>query len=309
LRDSLTPVFKNFIINGGKAEKMVTFSNAIKVCAIVGGAAACRGGLSAKSADEVVTFMTDLACTGLANWGSNSTVGGGMGEVTLDRAKAMGGQGFGTMLATEGGGPFWRQRAASIALPRILLVINEASKSTNESLIFGCLCAVGHFACTLPLNAIGNEWAGEDKINIVGALMVGLVVSERGAKISGGSGGGLAWGEMAKTALAALVRLTAANHESIVPYLPSIFPALLHFAPKQGTADNAEQLLALQCLLNLVASGNGGGNIGFAKIFPFIQMVIFKLDQMLGHKQRRIRMAAVVVRNAFLKFSAAGGGN
>ena len=118
---------------------------------------------------------------------------------------------------------------------------------------------------------------------------------------------------MAKTGLAALVRLTASAHSSIVPYLPSIFPALLHFAGKAESGDNVEQLLGLQCLLNLVSSGHqnqGADNattIPFAKIFPFINQVIFKLDKVLAHKQRRVRMAAVKVRTAYLMYSSEGG--
>jgi hypothetical protein len=85
--------------------------------------------------------------------------------------------------------------------------------------------------------------------------------------------------------------------------LPSLFPTLLHYCGKCDTSDNAQQLLALQCLLNLGSAGEGGG-IGYAKIKGYVQMVIFKLEPVLAHKQRRVRMGAVVVRNAYIMLSS-----
>lgn len=75
----------------------------------------------------------------------------------------VGGMAFGTMLTLHCNSlrsPFWKQRAASMAIIRLLNRIhsNEKSSYSSSTVPLGCLIALSHFVCcTTPLAALGDD--------------------------------------------------------------------------------------------------------------------------------------------------------
>lgn len=92
---------------------------------IQGTAAACRGKSSSKIADDVARFLIQLSCDGKAQvpFVSDASIVdiGGSGEAKLHFASS---SAFGTMLSTEDGGPFWRQRLMHLAARHLLQASN-----------------------------------------------------------------------------------------------------------------------------------------------------------------------------------------
>ena len=94
----------------GACKDVAGLAGALRLMALVGGAAACRGGGSARSADVITGLLAELTVKG---------VGAGLDSSKFDKAavRAVAGEGFGEMLGSEGGGAFWRQVRTCVQLP------------------------------------------------------------------------------------------------------------------------------------------------------------------------------------------------
>ena len=279
-------------------------AGAIRVMAMVGGAAACRGGRSSASADAITSLLAELAVKG---------EGRGLNPSRFDRAavRTVAGEGFGEMLSSEGGGAFWRQRCASIALPALAGNIKDIAASregqTEHRECIGSLIAAGHFACCVPLPLLRKGWGGggPEEVSLVECIMTGLVLAEKRA------GTGEAWedgafGTIACTGLAAFVRLTAATAEEgrdrddglepFEAFYPALFPTLLHFAAKVDKGGRVDvNIMALRCLQNL------GGGTSAAKLRRYLPSVKHRLSLAFEHPNRAVREAAVKVRNSYFQ--------
>ena len=306
------------------------FVNGIHCLAIVGGAAACRGGPSSISADRVVGILADLVCEGASP--GNVVV---PAEIDLAAAKVVGAEGLGKLMSLEGGGRFWRQRCASLTLGRIVTVIHNAMGNpsgadggieesvekggkTDHLQVLGGLIAASNFACCLPLAVLANNKWGES-LGLVDCLLAGLVLAHKRSPDAAGWELG-AWGVLVKTCLASFVRLTGGDEggravwntaqghhgqdmsdnetasDSLSKKLcPILVPMLLFFAgrPKShGSNDCMEPLMALQCLMNLAQSDLGEELC--------VNIVCEQLFDVLSHPSAEVRKAAVKVRNVFI---------
>ncbi|GMI18701.1 hypothetical protein TrLO_g4575 [Triparma laevis f. longispina] len=262
--------------------------NDVRLLARIGGSAACKGGEGGVVGDEVVKTLTSLTCEG-----ENL------------KSRVIGGEGLGEFMRSEGGGPFWRQRAASIALPKILENIEAGMagegggeggevKSDHEK-CFGSIIAAGHFAQSLPVKVVSKNNSRSTSLNLIQCLMAGLVLAEK-RKGMGEVWEDGAWEVVVNSAMVSFQRLTrevGEDIEGVENYYGTLFPTLLHFSLRHSFSTSAN-ILALDCLKNIAENGT------FAKIKKNIILVFHRLGLVLNHPRREVRMKAVEIRNIFI---------
>ena len=112
-----------------------------------------------------------------------------------------------------------------------------------------------------------------------------------------------AWESLTSVALGGLVRITAVGEVAdLGVHLVSLFPTLLFFAEKGGDGGGGggidDNIMSLQCLLNLCSKDLGGGGRGGGN---YVSTTCARLKSgCLGHPRQEVRSAAVVVRNKYL---------
>ncbi len=165
-----------------------------KFLAVVGGASYIRGGASSSIGDAVVKNLASQAETSVQH-----------------------GDAIGDLLALKGGGAFWRQRAAAIAMPALTPISDSP----------GALLALCHISCCVPPTVA-------DVTHAVAALKRTMADPEKLLTV---------------TALAALIRSPPPAST-----LPSLIPSLLHHSSRpKSTVPN---ILALQVLSNLAQTAS-----------------------------------------------------
>lgn len=129
-----------------------------------GTAAACRGKSSSKNADLVASFLIKLSCDGTAqvpfvNDITMVDISGG-NEAMMHFAAS---SAFGSMISTEDGGPFWRQRLVHMALRHLRQASNgldtksmlsAASLTPTE---IGCLLTACFVIASSGATSLGEE--------------------------------------------------------------------------------------------------------------------------------------------------------
>ena len=117
---------------------------------LLGGAAAQRGSQSAKTADQAVTFLVDLACTGA----SAETFGDRADKKKVDLSflpiapnvaaslSIHAASALGTMLSSESGSRLWKQRVTHIAAKQVLRNYENSTEASD-----GLIAAVCHLIC------------------------------------------------------------------------------------------------------------------------------------------------------------------
>lgn len=181
-QDSISPaILKEFQISCQSEEQpsLSYFQNAVCLAAIVGAASGCRGGDSGFVADNAVSFLLNLCCRGIVDPPFATARIHSNEEVSKKELSIIGGMAFGNMLTIQGGhSPFWKQRAASLALTDLLDTIHASHPRTTRhgesSFLLGCLIALSHFVCCIaPLPALGDDVKMEA---IVDAILTGLSI-------------------------------------------------------------------------------------------------------------------------------------
>lgn len=124
--------------------------------------------------DRVTEFLVDLCCDGRPTLpfysmtmpttiARDAVSDEGQQILSESVVSIVGGMAFGTMLTLHCNSlrsPFWKQRAASMAVIRLLNTIHSNEKSLYAScrVPLGCLIALSHFVCcTTPLAALGDD--------------------------------------------------------------------------------------------------------------------------------------------------------
>lgn len=244
----------------------------------------------------------------------------------------VGGMAFGTMLTVHCDSlrsPFWKQRAASIAVIELLNVFSASQKSQGSSsnFLLGCLLALSHFVCcTTPLAALG----GDDQIQAIAhAISMGLSIYT--AAVPSSSSGSSSSSEDVErkgissfqtVGLSALLKIVSIAPLSTLPpiLLDSHYTVLrvllatLTTVPRQqhqtlrGTKDCgvhsmvelednqvARQLLALECFLQV------SSRTTYWKDGKIRSVIIHRLALALDSPSYAVRNAAGMVQNIWSK--------
>lgn len=147
---------------------------ALHFMALLGSAAACRGGLCSQTADEVASCLVQVACNDSSARFALKTPGEeAQKHPILDPSSLafiLPASAFGGMLSVKNGGPFWRQRIIHKTLPILTKTLQEQAKSRSPPAL-GSLAVVGHMLCS-----VSQTHLGESKVRqMIPTLIAGLV--------------------------------------------------------------------------------------------------------------------------------------
>ena len=292
------------------ARVVCKFTDGLSVAAVLGSAAACRGGTSSKTADSSTTFLIDLAC-------SKESVGAYFGVVShdvklaiLDNTKAdessqvstgltlAAASAFGTILSTEGATPLLKQRLTHIAVKQIVKKLKDTA-SVNEPLSqsLGTLAVVGHLVCSSSLRSITDS----DMHVITGTVIGGLVsVSAMAIDAQNKSVDAVAnVVAVKKIILCAILKIVCTKQtdtlsNSVYSIVMALMRAYAGTADAEPVSEVACKLLALQGLAAVTLIGGARDTLQVVQ-----RAVVSLLGAAMNHPSSILRHAAVDARNAW----------
>lgn len=147
---------------------------ALNFMALLGSAAACRGGRCSQTADEIAFCLVQVACNGASTAFAFKSPGiEAQKHPISDRASIafiLPAAAFGGMLSVKNGGPFWRQRIIHKTLPILTKTLQEQATSRNPPAL-GSLALVAHLLCSVSQTQLGES----NLRQMIPTLIAGLV--------------------------------------------------------------------------------------------------------------------------------------
>lgn len=298
-----------------KSKRAESFSNAISnfidgltLAAVLGSAAACRGGTSSRTADRTVTFLADLACSKESAGDFDDVMSFPIDltvfdegdpqqpsivstELALAAASALG-----SILSTEGGSPLLKQRLTHISVKRIVQQLKDPA-SKPESQPLALLAVISHVICSSSLRNIADS----DMQVITGVIVSGLSsISSLTADAKNQSTELIANALVVKKiVLAAVVKIictkqTAALSRSIHFVVTGLMRAYAVTFDSDPVSEITCKLLALQGLANVIRIEGAKGTLQALQ-----KAVVSLLSAAMNHPSSLLRHAAVEARNAW----------
>jgi hypothetical protein len=313
-QDSLKLVGKETDKRGKRAESLANtvsdFIDGLALAAVLGSAAACRGGTSSKTADRTVVFLVDLACSKESAGNFDDAVSFPIDLTVFDKGEPQdssqvstelaiaAASALGSIISTEGGSPLLKQRLTHISVKRIVQQLKDATAGTkSESQPLAVLAVVSQVICSSSLRNIADS----DMQVITGAVVAGLssisslVADTKGHSIE------LVTNAIAvkKIVLAAVVKIictkqTAALSRSIYFVVTGLMRAYAVTVDSDPVSEIACKLLALQGLATVIRIE------GAKETLQAVQKaVVSLLSAAMNHPSSLLRHAAVDARNAW----------
>jgi len=302
--DALDQDFGRMADENEKEKSSEAIKGSLEVLAVVGSAAACRGGVSSVTSDAVARFLVDVACKNEATIPLTDQKISPREEMSGNRIagrslSASAASSFGMMLSVQNGGPFWRQRMIQIALPLVL----DASKASSTSTVsavsgppMGPLIAASHIVCCTPMVVIGEKGAQE----LINMIARGFVEFANSRTLDDGDSSSppkhfKGWNDLMTGLLASMLKLLGSNSDAMLPYVAGLIPNFLVVCSASSQADDIpSQLLALQCLVAVT-------HLPSAKRICKAQKVTVTsgLGELMDHPSVILRRAAVHARNVW----------
>lgn len=147
---------------------------ALNFMALLGSAAACRGGRCSQTADEIASCLIQVACNGSSSaFAFKSPENEAQKHPISDLASLafiLPAAAFGSMLSVKNGGPFWRQRIIHKTLPILTTTLQEQATSRNPPAL-GSLAVVAHLLCSVSQTHLGESHIRQ----MIPTLIAGLV--------------------------------------------------------------------------------------------------------------------------------------
>jgi len=278
-------------IDGGTSFDLArALVDCMSLLGVIGSAAAHKGDVSARTADKIMLFLVDLACTGA----SLDTLQSGQ-EQQIDLQSMYDGgdleryvsvriaSALGTMLSWSMGSALWKQRLAHIASKRIQQCLSDKSDVS-----VGVLACVGHLLCCSDVRTLALTQQQLFARVIVRGLapQVLSTVTKDTASVM-------------KLSLAALVKLL-----SVVPTATKdlAYPIITGSMRAYAKADEFDMGAGLACkLLALQTLQAATYIVGAAPVVKDAKApVVSILGVAMNHPSSLLRQAAVEVRNTWL---------
>jgi hypothetical protein len=295
---------------------------ALNFMALLGSAAACRGGRYSQTADDIATCLIQVACNGSSSAFALKSPGNEAQKHPIsDRASVafiLPAAAFGSMLSVKNGGPFWRQRIIHKTLPILTKTLQEQATSRNPPAL-GSLAVVAHLLCSVSQTHLGES----NLRQMIPTLIAGLVYFSKNLDVLVQYDTTTKGLDVLSTILAALTKILRISPEDVsalvyvfinfivvfvivilmllsaIPqvtkFIGVIIPSLLLLstcnAPESYTPT---QLFALQCLEIVTTRPNARHAVLREK-----DQVAAALSAMIDHPSKIIRQAVVQVRNVW----------
>ncbi|KAK1743164.1 DNA repair/transcription protein MET18/MMS19-like protein [Skeletonema marinoi] len=267
---------------------------ALNFMALLGCAAACRGGRCSQTADEIASCLVQVACNGSSSaFAFKSLEIEAQQHPILDPASlafVLPAAAFGSMLSVKNGGPFWRQRIIHKTLPILMKTLQEQATSRSPPAL-GSLAVVAQMLCS-----VSQTHLGESKIRqMIPTLIAGLVYFSKNLDVIAQDDKGTKGLDVLSIILAALTKILRISPEDVTKFVGVIIPSLLLLstcnASKRYTPN---QLIALQCLEIVTTHPNARNAVLREK-----DQVTAALSVIVDHPSKIIRQAVVHVRNVW----------
>jgi hypothetical protein len=312
LQNSLELVGKETDRRGKRAESFANavsnFIDGLTLAAVLGSAAACRGGTSSKTAASTVSFLADLACSKKSagdfddatsfpidltvfDKGDPQQPSSVSTELAIAAASALG-----SILSTEGGSPLLKQRLTHISVKRIVQQLQDPA-SKPESQPLAVLAVVSHVICSSSLRNITDS----DMQVITGVVLGGLssICSLTADAKNQSTEMIMNALVVKKIVLAAVVKIictkqTAALSRSIYFVVTGLMRAYAVTVDSDPVSEITCKLLALQGLAAVIRIE------GAKETLQAVQKaVVSLLSAAMNHPSSLLRHAAVEARNAW----------
>jgi len=255
--------------------------------AVLGSAAARRGGISSKTADDVVTLLVGIACTRKGRLSSVTgdvvdTSGFVLKENNIPSAEdgsLLAASALGSILSTESGtNLLWKQRLVHVAAQSMQDHIGPLSASAPQPIgVVACACYL--------VSTTKTQFVGKSVLNAL-ALVIARGLSMDSSCTN----------DVAKLLLGALLKLLAVAPDSLSgngAYLVTGIMRMFASFP-EPTSGIAVKLLALQALDSLARVD--GSLVELTVVKPAVVSV---LATSMNHPSSVLRHAAIEVRNAW----------
>ena len=299
IRSKVMPALKASVNVTRKADRAVSsFVDNVNILALLGSAAACRGGPSSKTSDQVVLFLVDLACTRKAKPLFTETSNDEIALTVFDtptsqksvRLSILSATAFGSILSAGCGNLLWKQRLAHISIKCIIERVT-ADRKPAENIApapsIGSIAAISHLVCSSNIQNISAN-----HLDAIARLIAsGLAPNCLETAVREDT-------NVIKLVLAALVKILCSSPTS---FGNNVYVLVTGTMRAYATAGNMGQgseiackLLALQALAAIAQMGSATETL--RKVKP---AVISILGAAMNHPSSLLRHAAVEVRNAW----------
>lgn len=298
LKSSLDEASKINQNTKARAAAVASFRDSLNVLALLGSAAACRGGPSLKTSDQIVLCLVDLACTKKTDFLFADDIQGSIDLSVFDTRDcddstwlSIGAAAaFGSILSTEcGKNLLWKQRLSHVSMKRILERINISQQGIDSTKYdsLGLLTTVCHLLCLSDL----HNFTATNLESIANVIANGLSLSNLQAAARADA-------SVSMLVLAALVKLLCVSpsslKHSIYRLVTGTMRAYAVADELEHRAEVANKILALQALEVVTHMGHSPEVLRTVK-----PAVVSLLGAATDHPSGVLRLAAVEVRNAW----------
>ena len=274
------------------------FLDALSILALLGSAAACRGGVhSSKTADEIVLFLVTLACNQKADF--PFAVSEGIVDLKVfnkdtdnqisTRLSMICASSFGSILSTDFGNQLWKQRLTHISVRRILECITNDAKTANH-ISLGAISAVCYVVCSSSMQHIPPK----NHQRIADIVISGLLPSslQRAMAIDIGA---------VSLLLAALVKLLSVTPALFQNSIYHVVTGTMHAYAIARHGDDSSMDAETTCkLLAFQALASAAQVTNTPKTLLALQpAVVSVLGAAMNHPSGLLRHAAVEVKNTW----------
>ena len=187
---------------------------ALNLMALVGSAAACRGGPCSKIADEIASCLIKVACIGTSTVISFDSPRTEAQKDPISDPNSLlfmlPAAAYGSMLTVKNGGALWRQRIIHKTLPILMTSLQEQVTSRNPPPL-GSLVVVAHVLCS-----VSRTHLGESKIQqMIPTLIAGLVYFSKNLHLITGDNEGMTGADALSAILGSLIKLLRISPQDV----------------------------------------------------------------------------------------------
>jgi Dos2-interacting transcription regulator of RNA-Pol-II len=320
IHSTLQQVSKSGASTGRKdiRDLIIKLKEALSFMGLLGSAAACRGGSSAKTADKIVSILIDLASGRATNeeFSIQSDTPAKIDLTVFDQYRkgsstnleVGAASAFGSILSCGGADSLWKQRIGFIGGNR--LHANMANGPAKPSI--GAVCVSAHLLCsTSNLSSLPSK--NGSSTELLTKIVVDSLSPPAGTDTAMASPQCILPTLVKKLVLTAIIKLLCVVPSSMTPSLYSIVVGVMRaYASNvpddsccsQSTVERDDtvcKVLALQAL-ETIATVPGAPKDLLGTVKPAVVAI---LGAAMNEKSSVLRQAAVEVRNAWFVISTA----
>ena len=281
-----SPLLKRMKEMKNGANKSSSTIEAMRLLAIIGSAAACRGESSAKTADRIVVFFADLACSKIADLSldTDNTIHVEVSEHGGRDFSVEAASFLGSIFTAGSCGSLWRQRLTHITVKRLQFHLQKCNLD-GKAPSPGMVATACHITCSTKPKTISSV-----SLQVISKIVI--LALEPDALPSSDEF------SLKTLLLATILKLITISPDSISPNIAYITTGIIRTYATAGepgsTGDIALKLMCLQALQSIARMHHGRDALTEVK-----PAVVSLLSGAMNHPSAVLRQAVVEVRNTW----------